>query len=312
MVTAQYGPHDIEGLPPSVKVYHYKGMDDLCLVLSLECNRLYSSFCAAQNTEALTSGGRRERGQDDLITLPQTEGTQSDHVMFIIQPSTFTRDFLHLAEDRPFRGRISYSPKTNILVVKMPLPAHEQASIAFDDTLKLALQEMDLHKAIYSWGRTRLTSGDGITKEADGGWSPRRPPRGASKRPSVVIEVASSETSGKLRRDAHYWVDPARGQANMAIAVKVYAKKTQITIEQWEWNSQLSRPISKSCLTIKKSGDKIHFHPDQPTPQLLIPFHLLFRRPAENNRECDIVFSTQELVEFATVVWGMQFENEQA
>jgi hypothetical protein len=128
----------------------------------------------------------------------------------------------------------------------------------------------------------------------------------------VVLEVASSETSGKLRHDAHYWVDPARGQANMAIAVKVYAKKTQITIEQWEWNSELSRPISKACLTMRKSGGKIRFDPDQPTPQLLIPFHLLFRRPAEGKSERDIIFSTQELVEFATVVWEVQFENEQA
>jgi hypothetical protein len=232
--------------------------------------------------------------------------------MFMFPPLTSTRDFLHLLEDRPIRGKVSFSPKTNILVVKMYLLAHEQASRAFEGTLTLALQQMDLYKAICSWGNTTLTGGDGTVKEADGGWSPRRPPRGAPKRPSVVLEVASSETSGKLRRDAHYWVDPARGQANMAIAVKVYAKKTQITIEQWEWNSELSRPISKACLTMRKSGGKIRFDPDQPTPQLLIPFHLLFRRPAEGKSERDIIFSTQELVEFATVVWEVQFENEQA
>ena len=74
----------------------------------------------------------------------------------------------------------------------------------------------------------------------------------------------------------------------MAIGVKVHGKKPQITIAQWEWTSELSRPIQTSCLTITKSDGKIRFNPIQPTPQLVTPFHLLFRRPAENNGERDI------------------------
>ena len=97
----------------------------------------------------------------------------------------------------------------------------------------------------------------------------------------------------------------------MAIGVKVHGKKHQITIEQWEWNSELSRPVQKAGLTITKSDGKIRFNPIQPTPQLVIPFHLLFRRPAENNGERDIVLATQELVEFATSVWDMQFDIQQ-
>ncbi|KAJ5312645.1 hypothetical protein N7508_003475 [Penicillium antarcticum] len=305
----QHGPQDIEELPPSVKVYHYKGMDDFCRVVSLEHNRLYSSSRAAQCTRARAMGEICEGRHNHLITLPQTDGTQSDHIIFIIQPSTFIQDFLNPITGHRFHGRISFSPKTNILVLKMALPDHSQATLAFEDTLKMALQQIDLHHAIFSWGNARLTGGDGTIKEADGGWSPRRPPRGAPKRPSVVLEIASSETSAKLRRDAHYWVDPARGQANMAIGVKVFSTNPQITIEQWEWNSQHFRAIQKACLTITKFDGKIRFDPDQPTPQLLIPFHLLFRRAAENNRERDIVFPTQDLVEFATVVWEMQSEN---
>jgi hypothetical protein len=297
----QHGPQDIEGLPSSVNVYHYNNMDDFCRVISLERSRLYSSFRAAQ--------GNYEGRQDNL---PQTEGTQSDHIIFIIQPSTFAHDFLDPLADRPFHDRISFNPRTNLLVVKMPLPAHEQAAVAFDDTLKSALQERGLQNAIFSWRSTTLTAEDGTRKEADGAWGPRRTPRGAPKRPSVVLEVASSETSGKLRRDCHYWVDPARGQANMAFGVKVHARIPKITIEQWEWNSQASRPIENQHLTITKSRSdgKVRFDPEQATPQLLIPFHLLFRRQAENHRERDIVFSTQELVELATLVWELQFENE--
>jgi hypothetical protein len=97
----------------------------------------------------------------------------------------------------------------------------------------------------------------------------------------------------------------------MALGLKVYPKIPKISIEQWEWNSEVSRPIRKQHITITKRSDgKVRFDPEQPTPQLLIPFHLLFRRPAENPRERDIVFMTQDLIELTTLVWDMQFENE--
>jgi hypothetical protein len=307
--TTQRSPQDMEELPPSVNVYHYKDIDEFYKVISLELDRL--DLRAEQNKRAWASGSCEGR-KDYVTTLPQTEGTQSDHVIFIIEPLDFARDFLNEADHHPWHvKRIGYNPATNILIAKMAEATHEEAAIAFDDMVKTALEPMGLKKAIQSWGTKKLIAADGTTKQADGGWSPLRPPRGAPKRPSVVLEVGSSETSAKLRRDAHYWVDPARGQADMAIGVKVYAKKPQITIEQWEWNTQRSRPVQTARLTITKSKGKVYFDPDQPTPQILIPFDLLFRRPAENNRERDLVLSTQELVEFAIMVWQVQFEDEE-
>jgi hypothetical protein len=305
----QYGPQDMEELPHSVNVYPYKGMDDYCRIVSSERNRLYSSFRAAQDKKAEATGGSCEGRQDDLTTLLQTDGTQSNHIIFIIEPLTFTHDFLD-PEDHPFRDRLSFNPKTKILVVKMPVRAHEQATIAFDDMLKLALQPMQLHRMIGSWLSTTLTGADGTSKEANGGWGPRRAPGGAAKRPWVILEVASSETSGKLRRDAHYWVDPAGGQAIIAIGVKVNGKIPKISIGKWEWDAQYSRPTQTFDVTITKSDAGIHFEPDQPTPRLEIPYETLFRRPKEINREQDVVFAAQELIEFATEVWEVQFENE--
>jgi hypothetical protein len=302
----QYGPQDIEELPRSVNVHHYQGKDDYCRVVLLELRRLYSSSGTAK-----AISGSCEGRQDDPITLPETEGTQSDYIIFIIHPLTFAHDFLDPERYHPSHGRVSFNPKTHILVVKMLLPVHELVAVTFNDTLKSALRKRDLHGLIYSWGSTTLTGGDGTTKEADGGWGSRRPTRGTPKGPSVVLEVASSQTPGKLRRDCHYWVDPARGHADLAIGVKIHAKKPEITIDQWEWNPQCSRPIQKAHLTISKSNGETRFDPDQPTPQLLIPFHLLFRRPGENNHERDIVISAQELVEFATLVWEGEPESEQ-
>jgi hypothetical protein len=86
----------------------------------------------------------------------------------------------------------------------------------------------------------------------------------------------------------------------MSIGVNIHDKKPQITIGQWKWNSQLSRPIQKANLTITKSDGETRFYINQPTPRLLIPFHLLFRRPAEVSKERGEMFPTKELVEFDT------------
>ncbi|KAJ5553411.1 hypothetical protein N7494_002789 [Penicillium frequentans] len=189
----------------------------------------------------------------------------------------------------------------------MPCQApHDQAETAFHTALISVLYPMGLVNSILHWGSATLTNKDGSRKAADGGWSPR----GTLKRPSVVLEVAWSDTSAKLRRDCQYWVDPLKGEANMAIGIKIHKNAPHITFSQWEWNPELSRAIQTSCLNITKSDDGIQFNP-QATPQLVIPFHLFFRRPAENSRERDLIFRAQDLIELATEVWDEQYHEQE-
>jgi hypothetical protein len=310
----QDGPRNIEELPPSVNVYHYKGIDHYCRVVSLERDRLHSFFSDPQDIRAQAISGSCDRRQEDMVTLPQMEGaqsedTQSDHIIFIIQPSTFTQDFLE--SEPPLRTKLSFDPKTNILTVRMPLSAHEGAIRAFEWQMYGVLEQMGLQTKIEPWGSGRLTGADDSIKEPDGGWGPKRPPRGVPRRPSVVLEVASSQIPGKLRRDCKYWVDPAKGQAEMAIGVKIDPNNPRITISQWQWSVPSSRPIETSELTITRSDCQVDFNTNQPIPQLLIPFRLLFRRQAVEDRERDIVFGVQELTVIATTVWDKQFKNEE-
>ncbi|KAJ5972714.1 uncharacterized protein N7479_002632 [Penicillium vulpinum] len=233
----------------------------------------------------------------------------SEHLIFFIEPTTFEHDFIN--SDPPVGTNTFFNPKTKILIVKMLGPAHEQATVAFDDMLKGALEPMGLTKAIQSWGSTEMLAIDGTRKKADGGWGPRRPPPNAPRRPTIILEVANSETYAKLRRDCQYWIDPERQEANAAIGVNLHTKRPEISIDLWEWSSQTSRPINRTHLTIsKKSDGAVYFDPDHPPPQVVIPFESLFRRPAQINRERDIVIETQELVEFASMVWEVQFEQD--
>ncbi|KAJ5822630.1 hypothetical protein N7447_004970 [Penicillium robsamsonii] len=344
----EHGRQDIEGLSPSVKAYRYSGMNDFCQIILLEDDRLYGSFRVGRKAKARASGASWEGLKDHSITLPQTEDPlqfgsadkpkrirtfhrnrlvgecnrqnilgerdntkntpdedyspekedHSEHLIFFIEPTTFEHDFIN--SDPPVRTNTFFNPKTKILIVKMLGPAHEQATMAFNDMLILALEPMGLHKAIKSWGDTVMLAIDGTRKQADGG------------RPTIVLEVANSETYAKLRRDAQYWIDPERQEANVAIGVNLHTKRPEITIDQWEWSSQTSRSINRTHLTIsRKSDGAVYFDPHHPLPQLVIPFESLFRRPAQINGERDIVIGTQELVEFASMVWEMQFEQDQ-
>ncbi|KAJ5382974.1 hypothetical protein N7517_000885 [Penicillium concentricum] len=255
------------------------------------------------------------RNRDNTKNTPDEEYSpekedHSEHLIFFIEPTTFEHDFIN--SDSPVRTNTFFNPKSKILIIKMAGPAHEQAAEAFNDMLKEAFRPMGLHKAIQSWGRTTMLAKDGTRKVADGGWGPQRPLRNAPKRPTVLLEVANSETYAKLRRDAQYWIDPEKQEANVAIGVNLHTKRPEITIDQWEWSSQTSRPINRTHFTIKRKSDgAVYFDPHNPPAQLVIPFKSFFRRPAQINKERDIVIGTQELVEFASMVWEVQFEQDQ-
>ncbi|OQE37788.1 hypothetical protein PENCOP_c009G08977 [Penicillium coprophilum] len=286
--TLQFGPAQ---KPMRIRNFHRSHLVDYC-------NR-QNIFGERDNTKSTP----------DEDYAPEKEDL-SEHLIFFIEPTIFEHDFIN--SDPPVRTNTFFNPKTKILIVKMLGPAHEQATFAFDNMLTMALKPMGLHKEIQTWGGTEMLAMDGTRKRADAGWGPRRPPRTAPRRPTVVLEVANSEAYAKHRRDTQYWIDPERQEANVAISVNLHTKRPEITIDQWEWSSRTSRPINRTHLTIsRKSDGAVYFEPHHPLSQLVIPFESLFRRPAQINREHDIVIDTQDLVDFASMVWDVQFEQYQ-
>ncbi|KAJ5614961.1 hypothetical protein N7537_000075 [Penicillium hordei] len=185
----------------------------------------------------------------------------------------------------------------------MILPEHSEVSGVFHDAVMEALRPMGLNKAaILRYGGASTNVGGGNTKQPDWGWGPRRRPRGVADRPSVVLEVGLSEPETKLRNDARMWVDPTRGEANMAITIKVNRRRPMITIQTWEWDSNSQRPhVTQSCV-IEKTDDNITV--SQHT--LTIPFNLLLLRAPSIPRETDIRLQKQDLIEIGTGVWEMQ------
>jgi hypothetical protein len=143
-------------------------------------------------------------------------------------------------------------------------------------------------------------------KVPDEGWGPMISPREGSSRPAVVLEVGVYESETKLRADAKMWVDPSRGQANIAITIKIKRDQPLLKIDKWEWDADIGRPRVNHHIEIigARGTASVSGEP------LLIPFHQIWRRAAQYPRERDIVLNVEDLVTLATYVWkamGMDY-----
>jgi hypothetical protein len=114
---------------------------------------------------------------------------------------------------------------------------------------------------------------NGRIKHPDMGWGPRRPSRGCPKQPSVVLEVAVSETRKKLRQDVEIWLDPVRGNANVVIAIKLSRQRAMIAIDLWIWDTVNGKPINSQHIEVSENeNDEVKLSGGP----LVIPFRLFF------------------------------------
>lgn len=271
----------LDDLPPSTNRYTYEGKEQLHQILKIEYDRLGPS------------------------PYPQADPSEpnleiSEYFVIFIDPSSFNQEFL-LPD--PIAGlRLLYIAALHTLILRMSTPEHSQVAGELHAAVSLALLPMGLNKKIQVYGGVNVPVGNGNVKQPDGGWGPIRHTRGIPIRPGVVVEVGVSESETKLRNNARMWVDPVRGEANMAITVKVNRRKPQIKFNTWEWDSGVQRPhVTQSCI-IERSGDKTTVS----QYSITIPFQHIFRRSPEIPRETDIRLEKQDLIDMATSVWAAQ------
>ena len=97
--------------------------------------------------------------------------------------------------------------------------------------------------------RLQTVKRDGKGKVPDAAWGPRRSPRGIPKSPTVVLEVAVSETDKKLQSDIRFWLND--GNARSCLTARVTRNTPEIRLERWELNYGNAR----SCLTARVIRD---------------------------------------------------------
>lgn len=135
----------------------------------------------------------------------------------------------------------------------MVTPEHSQIGSAVNKAIDNALRRMGLDLAINHYHAADIDV-NGRMKQPDMAWGPTRTPRGRHKRPTVVLEVAVSETKSKLHRDMDLWLDPGRGNANVAIGIKANRKRPMISIEKWVWDDVKAEPFNHSILKFQKTS----------------------------------------------------------
>ncbi|KAJ5958617.1 uncharacterized protein N7479_005767 [Penicillium vulpinum] len=186
---------------------------------------------------------------------------------------------------------------------------HEHHTVvrAFDLAIDDVLRPMGMDEKVLTYAGVDIDV-DGISKQPDWGWGPRRPPLGQPRRrPTVVIEVAMSETRAKLHRDVELWVDPERGNMNIAFTVKVNRNCAIITIGKWEWDYANNQARMSQEIEIHKNeaGD----HVTVSGAPLIIPFNLLFLRYAIPPKETDLTIKGEKFEYIADLVWELQFAD---
>lgn len=279
-------PKFLEDLSLSIRRYPYEGKEKLRQILNHEFDRF-------QHEPSSHLRSDRSPSRSDF--------SASEYIIFEIDPTTLERDFLDPnVKPIPFLCS-SFDTTKGLLLVKMMTQEHSQAMEAFDAVILEALRPMNLNRAIQTFSAVTIRADD-RGKEADHGWGPLRPPRGYARKPTVALEVAVSEAPEKTQRDVDFWLDPNRGNANIAITLRVNQTKPLITIDKWEWQNQQSQRTQQIIIAKGHNGERVTVSGSP----LTIPFHLLFRRPRSSPVETDISIGEQELTGAAEWIWAVQ------
>ena len=225
-------------------------------------------------------------------------------------PEQFDKD----EEDLP--RYCDYSRPVQILIIKMPSQAHEEAAASFEKMITMIANDMQVIRRIAFCGATRVSTPD-RDKQADRSWKPRRQAR---KFPTVVLEVGFTETTAKLEQDIAWWINESRGEAGMGITVDI---KGSGCIDIKSWIPAFDPSLQRDYVTA--SGRHVNNTDNLPPPQvaqtvlfkrggddsgptiegegLTIPFHTLFLdEPGEGERDF-VLTSDMLLLHLAECVW---------
>ncbi|RMJ24623.1 hypothetical protein PHISP_04504 [Aspergillus sp. HF37] len=232
-----------------------------------------------------------------------TDSDVSEWILFTnVDKRTFTQDFLDPSEPWTEICWSSFDASQALLLVKMPnAPPHEVAAALFNNLFFEAVEPTGLKYAL-RYLKSATFHGSSGSKEADFSWAPKRTPPGHSQDwPTVVLEVAYSETKSKLMSDVRFWLHQSQGDVKVVVTLLINRQTPEITIETWEL--QNDRPHRMQQLIVSKAKNQQITVRNDP---LAIQFASLFLRPASIPKETDIKVDAEKLQLLATNIWDEQ------
>lgn len=239
-------------------------------------------------------------------------------------------EYLHFKDIRPElaekfsskSARLMYCYDTQSMIIKLVSGPHEGAARRIDYAVAKQCLNMGLEGSLRPSGSIRL-SGVFSKKEADGSWIPTPQIPGRGPWPTMVVEVAVSESYRKLRADADWWISNSHGAVKVVIIVDVSKekekKKRTITFETIILDPTMTlRPLSRprrryktitrqKITTSREPGRSNHDAPISVSPDedLLLKFEEVFDRqpiPPEH----DLLIKRDMLEMTSREVWEAQ------
>ena len=187
--------------------------------------------------------------------------------------------------------RFLYYEKEEILIVKIIAgPAHEVTCAEFQMMMAFKLEEMGLRKELCDM-RTTKYQGKGSGKQPDCAFRPLSFRPYKTDWPTLVVECGVLQSLPDLKRDSNWWFTNSEAQVKNVLLFSLSEMKRKIHIEQWEMH------MEAKCI-----GTIDIVETDAAGASLQLRFENLFLRKPSNG-EMDIIFSTQDLEEFAAHVW---------
>ncbi|KAJ5096317.1 hypothetical protein NUU61_005673 [Penicillium alfredii] len=262
--TASLGEGFLGDLGPQIKRYQYQGIGQFLAIRAMQCHRQ----------------------QEDLGF--------SEWILFTgVEPQAFTRDFLNTNDKNILRSWSAYDKTLRLLLAIMPVsPAHGAAATAFDRQLFEALKPLGLDESIRSTGPA-TRSGEHGARQPDCQFLPNRRPSGRTDDwPSLVVEVAFSESPSKLNASVRYWFQESKGDVKTVITLRINQTRPSLVFEKWENNN--GRERRQQVVAVQK-GENNHVYVQPQNGALTIDFDKLFLRQPSQPRETDIQFGEVEL-----------------
>ncbi|KAK3343761.1 hypothetical protein B0T25DRAFT_615061 [Lasiosphaeria hispida] len=227
-----------------------------------------------------------------------------------------SRDSLTVTSTEQYRKfRIcDYDSNSRVLIITIPTGLHEQLHKGlYNEHIrqvhKRSWRDIGSETFLAQQGHSGRSSKEG---DSTGGPKPERAAKGAW--PTLVIEAGVSQTLGQL----HISMQRLFSMSNHEVKIVVLAKfdGTKILLEKWEEEMpvcpgatttrrslQHQQPVLRQSITITQNATTNPISYNVTRSALVLSFQLLFLRDPGPG-EGDIVFSVQELEEYAEDVWA--------
>jgi len=207
--------------------------------------------------------------------------------------------------------RMTYYADIDLLIVKlMPSAKHEGAHRSLSDDFVHMVRAMGVPRSgLYSLGATRF-EGHNSSKEPDSAYKPLPMRSRESDWPTIGFESGLSESLGRLRIDAEWWLIESGGQVKIAVLISIRPAPRALCIEKWELGLA-EWPMTRAVTSDVQHSRQVPIcvqainidHGTVTGAPLTLEFEKIFLRPPVLP-ESNLVFTAQDLTAWANDFWA--------